>query len=468
MKKALITGVLLLAGAAAATPYYIGTLAQERFAQTHERLQEELVYPQLTIRAGEFQRGWLKSEASTVFSFTPNKKDAEPVVFSLVHHISQIPSPGEGAMIRVDSELRLPAGMAKKLEPYFHGAPLLSARSLVKFDGSEHSTFTSPSYSGPLKGGTDARLEWKGLHATSSSDADSRRVSVELDVPAFTLAKADGTLEVAKLHYKTDLHRGKHDLWMGKDKGSLEKIQFHAISTRHGPANILLSNLDMKSEQSEQDDLVNLSGRFTFDTAEINGMQLKNGVYDVAYRNLDAQSLMELGNRLRAMMRQADKKPKEVIASMKPHIRDLLSKNPELSIRQFEVGTPMGKVSGKLDAALTEALTESMMENPKELMNITDVDLEASLPKPMLTAIISSNARSAVLHVARRQKKELDAAELAQQVKTMTQQQINGLLAQKLMVEDADNFATVIHYTPHKLVINDQDATPMLNGMVQQ
>lgn len=467
MKKILIAGIVIIAGAAVTAPYLIGAQAEKRFAQDHKRLQQEMFYPQLSVEAGEFKRGWFKSEASTQFTFTPPEKDAESIVFEFQHHISQLPSLGEGGLMTIESELVLPPEAAKEMKKYFNKTPLLSAHSVVKFDGSEVSTLSSPSYSGPVKDDESAQLVWQGLKGTVSSDAEARNVSLSLHVPTFSYQDQEGKFEVSTLNYNAELERGKHNLWYGNADGSLEKVALNTVSEKSGPTSILVNKVALTSNQKENGPLVDISGKFTVDSADFNGFKIENGIYDVAYKNLDAASLGKLNDSIKQVMREQPENPNMLLASMMPHVKGLLSKKPELNINQLALDTPLGKIHSKVHLALLEELEDQVMQDPTQLLNIMNVDIEASLPKPMVMGIISSNARNAVVHAAKVQKKKLTPEELAKQVDTVTQQQLQGMLAQKLMVEDGANYATAIHYVPQKLVINEQDATPMISGLLQ-
>jgi len=85
----------------------------------------------------------------------------------------------------------------------------------------------------------------------------------------------------------------------------------------------------------------------------------------------------------------------------------------------------------------------------------------------MLMGLLSTSASNTVMQIAKAQGQELSAEELAEQSSALMQQQLQGLLAQQLMVEQGDNYATSIHYNQQKLMINDQDATPMISALLQ-
>lgn len=467
MKKTLIVGGIIVAGAAAAVPYYLGEQARKRFVQGHEWLQQEMVYPKLSAEAGDFNKGWLRSEASTKITITPSSKDEEPLEFELVHHISQVPSLGEGALLTIDSELMLPAEATEELKGYFDDAPLLSAHTLVKFDGSEVTTFTSPRYSGPLKDDETVRLEWQGLEGTTTADAEMRNISVSLTAPALSVEDNEGTFAIDNLHYDTQLRRGDHQLWFGNAKASMEMLLLDVDSPKNGPTHMKLNNLVFTSEQRESGKLVNMNGKFTFDSADVNGFTVENGVYDAGYSNLDAASLGQINASVKEIMRRQPQEPGMLLAGLLPHLRGLLSQKPELSVQQLKVDTPMGTIDGKMHMALLDELGDQVMQNPAELMNMMSLDIEASLPKPLLMGIFSASARNSVMRAAKAQEKTLSEEEIAEQVNTMVQQQVQGLLAQKLMVDEGENYATAIHYMPQNLIINEQDVTPMINGLMQ-
>jgi uncharacterized protein YdgA (DUF945 family) len=338
---------------------------------------------------------------------------------------------------------------------------------VVKFDGTEVSTLSSPSYSGPIKDDESTQLVWQGLDGKVSSDAEARNVTFSLHVPTFSYQDNEGKVEISKLNYNADLERGEHNIWYGNANGSLEKMALNTISENSGPTSILINKIALTSHQKENGPLLDISGKFTVDSADFNGFKVENGIYDVAYNNLDAASLGKLNDSFKQMMREQPENPNMMFASMMPHVKGLLSQKPELKINQMSLDTPLGKIHSKVHLALLEKLEDQVMQDPTQLMKMMKVDIEASLPKPIVMGIISSNARNAVVHAAKVQEKKLTPEEMAKQVNTLTQQQLQGMLAQKLMVEDGANYATAIHYVPEKLVINEQDATPMISGLLQ-
>ncbi|MGM0593353.1 MAG: YdgA family protein [Pseudomonadota bacterium] len=461
MKKTLIAPLVILAAGAGAAPYFIGSQAEQHFDQYHAQLQEEMVYPQVEVEAGEFERGWLASRASTRIRFAPPNKPSETLEFELVHHIDQIPSLAQGAMATVESTLVLPPEIAGELEQYLQGEPLLSANTLIKFNGSEVSHFSSPAYSGPLEGDDAVQVEWQGLSGTATRDGQ-QRVSVSMEGPLLEINADDGKLEMRALNYQTQLEQGAHDLWYGTAEASLEGFQFRET----GSAATRLAQVHFTSEQRENGPLVDINSQLSFDSAAVEGFELTNGHYDIAYNNIDGASLSRINESMKEMLRSQPENPELALQAMLPHLFSALGQKPELAVRKLTVDTPMGNVSGDMQIVLTEAIDQSIMQQPEQLMQMLNADLSASLPKPMLEALVRSNMRSTVTRMAQMQEQQLSPEELNQLVDDATQRQIDGLLTQKLLVTDNDAYSTKVHYTPGKLVINDQDATPMLNGMM--
>ncbi|MFO7594066.1 MAG: YdgA family protein [Pseudomonadota bacterium] len=469
MKKILIVGGFFIVAVATALPYYLGEQAQNRFAQGHEWLQQEMLYPQLSAQAGDFNKGWFTSEASTKFTVASNKEGGKPLEFELVHHITQVPSFGEGALMTIDSELVLPTDATEELGNYFEETPLLRAHTIIKFDGSEESTFTSPSYSGSLRGDKNVRLEWQGLEGSSRMDAETDNISVSITAPLLRFEDNEGKLLIDNLHYDAQLRRGNHQLWFGSSDTSVDKFTLDLDSPKNGPTSVHLNNLTFTSEQRENSrQRVNMDGKLTFDSAEVNGFTVENGIYDAGYSNLDAASLGQINTGLKQIIRRQPQEPGVLITGMLPQLQSLLSRQPELAIRQLKVDTPMGTIHSKMNMALTEEPADQVMLNPAELMNMMKLDIEVSLPKPLLMGIFSTSARNSIMRTAKAQNKTLSEEELNRQVNVVVQQQVQGLLAQKLMVDEGENYATAIHYTPQKLVINEEDVTPIINGLIQQ
>lgn len=465
MKKILITGVAVIGAAVLVAPYFIGEHAEKQFTQGHEWLQQEIIYPQVSVQQGEYRKGWFSSETSTRVTITSVAEGEEPVSFELLHHINQLPLPT--GMMRVQSELVLPAEVAGKLKEYFNDAPLLSAQTVVGFSGSATTTLTSPGYSGPLKSDEALQLDWQGLEGTINSDGQMRHISASLSAPGLSFEDGEGKVTVSQLNYSTDLVRGMHDLWFGSASASMEQMGLDVETAENGPTRMQMNKARLTTEQREDDTRVDIDGKLTFDTIEVNGFSVSDGVYDVAYHNLDAASLGQLNNSVKQLMQEQPQDPSLLFTGMMPHLQGLLSQKPELAIRQLQVETPMGTVSGKLHMALTDVLNDAVMQDPTMLMDIVKIDLDASLPKPMLMGILSSSATNTVMQMAKAQGQELSAEELAEQSSALMQQQLQGLLAQQLMVEEGDNYATSIHYNQQKLMINDQDATPMISALLQ-
>lgn len=463
MKKTpIVVAAVVIAGAAA--PYAIGMQAEKQFAHSHAWLQQELIYPQLEVEAGEFKRGWLGSESSTRFTITSGEKDAEPVTFELQHRINQIPSPG--AMMTVESELVLPPEAAEKLQTYFNDTPPLSAVTKVGYGGSSTTTLSSPGYSGALQNDAETHLEWKGLNGSVSSNGQDH-LSMTLNAPGLKLKDEEGEMTLSSLSYSSELKQGAHELWYGTADGTLEGMLVDVTTPQNGPFRMQLQKLRFDSEQREDGDLVDIDGKFTIDTLDVNGYTVENAIYDTGYHNLDAASLSAINRVMRETMRQQPQQPEQMMAEILQHVEKLLSRQPELHIRQLQVDTPQGQVSGNMKLALTEGFSPQMMSDVSQLLDVMQLDMEASLPQVMLREMFSNSARSTVVRMANAQGQELNPDELQQQVETLTEQQIQGLLSQGMMVEKGESYASTLHYAPHTLTINDQDATPMIQGFLQ-
>src|SRR6185295_7041241 len=147
----------ILVAAACTFPWYLGMQTEQAMRAEVSKLASNAQFP-LNVTFMRYDRGWLSSTAVTRLTLK-----AEPNVYLDVRHeISQLPRPKSG-WVHVRSVPQWNGQIKTALDHYFDGQPALIVDSIVGYDGSRNTTFSSPAFSRPVHGAPGANLTWGGM-----------------------------------------------------------------------------------------------------------------------------------------------------------------------------------------------------------------------------------------------------------------------------------------------------------------
>jgi uncharacterized protein YdgA (DUF945 family) len=489
MKKLILSILLVVAAAIPTVPYFISTTVEQTFRTEHEEAATDAAPSGVSIELVDYQRGYLDATATSRISIlVPEGK--ETITLDLRHHISHLPQLDRQVIATVTTELVLTNEAAQTVAQLFKGQTPLSISTLIFLDGHQEGTFHSPSASGQISDKETVAIEWQGLEGTAWQSAARDRLTFNIFAPGITLrpvedepladngtepvvtpasVSADDKAEsiaLMALRYQGDMQRAASGMWMGKGEGSIASFAINVTDKEGAPTSVLINSIGMKGEQQESNGLINAGGAFTANSINVNGFMLSNAVYDIAIENIDTTAMLAW-QKTAAKMMKGEVAPDQAFAPMADYIPALFNAHPVLKINDLSVDSPMGRFAVKLDTRINGEWNEVMLENPAMIIPVIKLSLEASVPRSVVVTGLNGQAHNAILTQAAASETTITPEELESAVNQAVAQQLDGMIAQGFIKENAAQLETSIEFDAGKLTVNGMDASPMMGMMLQ-
>ncbi len=469
MKKLLLIIIVLIAVAAPAVPYYIGTTVEASFRTEHQEMAKEAALSGFNIELVDYQRELLNATATSRISIiVPDNKETPS--FDMHHRIDHTPQPTKQIIATVDSELVLSGEVAETLAPLFRGEAPLTVNTRIFFDGHQDGTIHSPAASGEFTDKETVTVEWKGMQGTVWQNASRDKATFNMTLPGMVVSPvkaepSDESASISNIQYEGDLYKGESGFWHGKATASIDGIDVNFAPDMAEAFAMQIKTIEIKGEQSENNGLVNASGVMTSKSINVNGFEVTNAIYNLAIENLDAKAMQAWQQTAQQMMQNNDPTA-DPLAAMSEHLPALFNAHPTIRINDLSVDSPMGRFAFKLNASLSGEWNDMLLDNPAMLATMVKADLDANVPRNIVVTTLRNQIRLSVINQAAANEVEMTQEELDNAIEQTVNQQLTGLIAQGLIKENGTQFESHVDYEAGKLLINGMDASAMVGGLM--
>jgi uncharacterized protein YdgA (DUF945 family) len=334
------TAFLAIAAVSLAGPYVSGRVAEDRFAQSIEALEQDM---NLKVEVLEYERSWFTASAATKLELDPE------TTVTLVHDISHGPTPLNPRGATVVTTIDFPESARKTLDYYFPDAEALQVVSRVGLTGSQSHEAVIPAFSGEVKDRPGVSMEWEQAFVAVEMNAGQDRMRLQGEAPLFRVHGED-TPEVVLSGYDftTEVSKSKTGLWPGKGGFSLNRF---ALVHPGDEARLEVRGVKTDVVSSEEQGLFSANLGTRLDLLEVGGRTYTDGLLEARMSRLDAEAVAELDERVSKRMKQ-DPSPEEINTAVAAILGELLPRflddNPEMAVETLEVETPDGRIIGTL------------------------------------------------------------------------------------------------------------------------
>ncbi len=466
MKKFLVVFVLLclvLAGAYCGASYFVGGQALKQY----EMLLAKKTTPYLDVSTQKYERGVFSSTAVTSIEF---KKPAEgqdkakvlrlelvnsimhgPLVFFRSSHFNRNVLPVQGVILT-----RLAPGSEKNpfLADVLEKFPELESSevlTVLNYDGSGESYFDVPAVKKNLPDAAAGGLfiDWGGLKSSSRFDVGLNEVMGSFTAPNLIVKDAKTNFAVRNVKADLNAHAGLKGFTVGDMNLSCEYIDMDNVDGK--PFRLEAATVQLVSGTVA--DTVSISFSARFEKLNAAGQSCGPFALELEFRNLDADALARCQEDIKQIQKQmpgkSDEEVKEMFtAAYTRLLKGLMTKSPEVELKQLKLATPRGDLDGKLKIALAGS-GASMIANPLLALSNLSAGAQASIAEPLLTDILVNSFKGDFQKEA---KNDPQQAELLAAGKTADT--INALVSQNLLVRDAGTIKASAMYGAGRLVLN--------------
>ncbi len=475
MKRKIVLYVLLLGIICGGAPYLTGMLVETKFHDVIKVLSDADTMP-VTITLTQYQRGWVKSHATTKLTFfvgSGNKAKEYNVIIE--HEIRHGPfvqlkdndfKDWHFARAVIHSTLLLNDDAKKILISELGHAELFNINSEMTIDGVVRISVDSPSLKLKEHAGTE-RVAWKGFQGEWLLSSDMKHFSGQMKMPGIDF-DLDGVHYFAEnLFYKTDLIKSSQGLWPGKFMVSLQKL---AIEKPEDKFTLNLEGLVSNGVMDVQGPMTDFSGTLTIEKSVINERQFSSLQYANSLKNIDARvvrSILELSHK----MKTHDQSIQGInIQNLITLIPDLLRPRPEFSIDHLQVHTTAGDIKGILSIAIGGPESANINNIPQVLQSIV-ASASIVLPKVILRELLTyqymkeakvandlvkANQAKTVQNPTDLAPKVLSEQEISAQVDQKVTESIAKWVKDSIVVENGDNYSSDMIFKQGQFIVNGQ------------
>lgn len=462
IKIALLVLLVIVAGAAAAFPWYLGWRTEQRFIAglDHSALANN---SPLAVSLVRYERGWLHSTAVHRVSL---KADPE-VHFDVQHAIRHVPDPEKGWIV-VHSTPRWPQKVQAAADYYFGSKPAISVHTVVRFDRSTSMTLESPAFSKPMLTEPDVNLNWGGASGEVSLEGPAR-VALALKLPRVEVDGSGVKAVFAAVEVEGDWNTaGNQAEWSGQTRLGIGELSF--ASPKGGGS---LKGLESTMVQRNQGKtiLVGYSlkvreGAATEPGAHAQGFQ--DAVLEIELDRLDKKTLAKYFDDV-AGAQQAQVSPEahnrlaaQLALGM---MAELLKASPELRVRKLGMQTNNGALAGSAVLSFNgSGLPEGASQ--AELVSRVKFTGSAELSSTLLQAWVAKQARTQAASALSQQGAAVEEAQVHALTQQLVQQQLAGLEASGLVKVEGDKFVIRAEFVDGRLSINGAPADQFLPGLL--
>ena len=452
--------VAILAAAACTLPWYLGMQTEQAMRAEVSKLASSAQFP-LNVTFMRYDRGWLSSTAVTRLTLK-----VEPNVYLDVRHeISQLPRPGAG-WVHVRSVPQWNGEIKTALDHYFDGQPALIVDSIVGYDGSRNTTFSSPAFSRPLHGAPGAKLTWGGMEGTISVTPDQRLVA-RATAPHLALQASDTQAGLKSLQFDAswEMHGSIAD-WQGETRVALAELRFS------GPRDqVAMKDLSGAAYQRSKGDSVLLGyalrvGAGSSAKAGEAENSFSNAVLDLELDQINkkilAKYLDDLGTGDGAAAAPQSAFATQTVMDL---AAELLRGSPVIRLNKLGVETPFGAVSARATVSFDGSNLAEIRFSPELLSRLQakgNVEIAASLLRSQLQRKVRPQVEVALVQQGA-QSTEENIKVVSEKV---TDAQLKSLTDTGILRANGTNFTVEAEFVAGQLLVNGQPVSELSGAIL--
>lgn len=385
MKKLVLLLIFLVAGAAAAAPFWFGMQTEEAYRKLVAAAGKD---SGVTMTLTSYERGWLDSRAKVNIGM-PGVPVTVTATDTIHHGPIPIPIPFEipdplslePVLAAIDTQVDIQmAGGGAKLP--------LTMNTTIHLDG----RLVSKIRMAPVKQkiSADSSIDWQGLTGELRANSDLTQTRATITMPRLQITGAKGGMTLTNLGVSTDLRPGKSGIHVGNTSYSIGRL---AVDDANTP--VTLSDFGFQTDLSEAGDTLNANINIKFKEFSGGGQSFGPGALALQIRKIDAASIAKL-NKVFSDLRNSKIPPDQMAGQVAGHLLPIViaiaRKAPEAEVTRLSVKTGDGEITGKAHFVLDPGDTK-IEENPMLLLAAFSGEGELLIPNTVVLALTEKEIR---------------------------------------------------------------------------
>jgi uncharacterized protein YdgA (DUF945 family) len=317
------------------------------------------------------------------------------IVRNTIHH-GPLPQFRTVGLATFSTQVELPPQLSAKVRALLGGEPEFQVHGRLGWFGGATSVIASAGYEARLPDGT--QLIWHGLTATSHTNGGLTSTSVEGQLDSLALKSSKLQVEIAGLHFSTDLKRAFDTLYTGPAALKITSVKWQPPSSS-SPDQV--QGLSISAAGSAQGDFYKSALQFDADAVQASGLSITNAGYDISFEHLYAPTLAAMMKDLRASAGNgtAQPAPAATLDTMKKNFIELLLHEPVVNVSRIGFRMPEGELKFSATAS-APGLKREDLDGPQvqgALMEHLNVIADIRIDAALATRLMAGNARKDAL-----------------------------------------------------------------------
>lgn len=361
----------------------------------------------LYVEIEKYNRGWFTSKANFTWRVTVpervvKEENTTKTIPAQSYSLDMPLTVYHGPVIFADSKVKFGLGYGqtklKLPQPYLtqfgnlftaqSTQPEMDVSVLVNYLNRSRLRISVPQFT--LIAKADKTLfEWKGFtnDVTISNNLDV--IDGDFMIDGIHVKKDDASVQLGKVTSEYDLHKSTEGLYLGQASVDLPSL----VVVEKEQKIFELQQWQAHSKSSIDDGLFNTHLEASLDTIVANGKSYGPGVLRMAFKNLDAQVLAEMNEKVNQMQQGSDMQKQQALIHLLPDFPKLLNKGATFEISEMRFVMPQGEVAGDLVVRLPKGDTG----NPFQLIQKTQGEGHLQIPADVLHGIMKQSVKQKML-----------------------------------------------------------------------
>ena len=429
----LCAGVVAAAGVLA-TSYYSGIKIQEAFEQNAQAWSAEDGF---SVEVLEYERGWIRSHAKTLWSFAGEEEFHE---IQVTHDMLHGPWP-MGKAAKVISRFLLPESSEPQLVDALQSRAPLEWTTIANWSGQTTHTLASPQFAATFQDGST--LVWGGLQAQWDLSAERNHAKGFMRMPELRVQVEDGSVmdvDNAEFTFDTAIPEG-HGFWVGPTTLNIGAMD---VQDTESQTYLKLQKLAAQAGNTLQEGLLQSSLGLQLAQLQTQAYNVNNVALNMQLKHVNALWFDQF---IHWMQAGSDIQNMPWLNSLP----QLLAGKPEISVSELTMGSEDGPIS--LSARLAYVGTEPEAFNP---LGDLEGQLQTEMPMSALAMMLESKVRNDYLELLEQMNHDLEEAELQAAVEDGLEKRLDTLLGQGVFIVEEMQAKAALSFSGGELKLNGQ------------
>lgn len=406
MKKLIGLAIVLIALVLGG--YYVMGLATERAVK--HNLSAVSKSNGMVVTLKEYKRRWFSSNALVNWQLhIPERvvKTAEGQSEIIPAQLFEVNTPlliKHGPIIFANNTVKFGLGYAStdvplpsKYKEQFHELftdestePQLKLSMFVNYFNTSEIEVSVPQFTLNAKKG--GKFDWKGMSSTLDVTSNARKISGGFTIDGMQFAKEEVQTKIGEVSSEYNLHRIDNGLYLGDASFSLPSLTIQQKDEKI----FALTDVDVQTSCDVNNGLFRSQLKFSVNKLFASGKEFGPGNLELAIRNLDADVLARINQKVNAAQKKPDLEKQQALLGILPDIPKLFSKGAEFEISELNFVMPQGTVEGNLLVNLPKGETI----NPFELIQKVQGKAKVKVPAEVVKLLLNESNKQQLMSKA--------------------------------------------------------------------